>query len=482
MASHLDACVPRFMDLFRAPKAGFLELCGFSGAGKTQLLLDLCCRIALSAQARVVFIDTEGGFDAQRFWQVAIGSTGSKQAASRLLDRLVVYRVFDALELQFVLCDLLDQLRDCSTSLPFNSLIVDTVAFPFRSDARRLKDCTMGLQCNEVSPVTGPVGSIDKGMRRRPWEYSEAEASKMLQVRASALKDIGKCLQEIAGHRVAVMVSNHVKWTPDGVVPTLGWSWQKQVARRILLERLEGLGQRRATVLIAAAGDTLLEGMAVGFRVIEAGVQGEDEVGNDESANDAASDDDDAMDAIEFEKDEVVHDKFEIDESSSEEALQDDELCDCPELHRPNSIPSQRRDATDLVWPPRWWTSRPCASPTTAGSLLRICQLSHVHNAGVPCCLRHIFPGLHPSGLGGILEVCGEAGTGKTQFCLHSVVATLASAFTDCSAKFRPPCVLYLYSEDVPVARLKEIAADGNAVLDSIFLEPVNTPDRKSVV
>merc|ERR1719491_572870 len=100
--------VPRLEEFLRAPKDGFLEICGLAGAGKTQVLMDACCRLALSSGPRIVFIDTEGGFDVQRFRTMVAASTSNDRAASRALERVTVYRVFDALELQSVISELCD--------------------------------------------------------------------------------------------------------------------------------------------------------------------------------------------------------------------------------------------------------------------------------------------------------------------------------------------------------------------------------------
>lgn len=120
-------------------------------------------------------------------------------------------------------------------------------------------------------------------------------------------------------------------------------------------------------------------------------------------------------------------------------------------------------------------------------------QASRSTNEDMPSSLwrfSQILHGHFSPGLGGILEVCGEAGTGKTQFCLQGVACTLAWALANSSStKSGSPCALYLYSEDIPVMRLREIAGmqaraagardsciSGDVILDSIFLERVDTP------
>eukprot|EP00930_Biecheleria_cincta_P013316 TRINITY_DN11932_c0_g1_i1.p1 TRINITY_DN11932_c0_g1~~TRINITY_DN11932_c0_g1_i1.p1 ORF type:complete len:680 (-),score=69.53 TRINITY_DN11932_c0_g1_i1:619-2658(-) len=470
----------RFVDLFRAPKTGFVEVCGLSGAGKTQVLLDASCRFGLSAESRVAFIDTEGSFDVQRFWEIAMRSTGSKQAAIGLLDRLCVYRVFDALELQSALRDISDQLYDdCPHPLRLNALMVDSLAFPFRSDTRRLKECAFKHPHNRISAVTGPKASIDEGVQRNPWESCASEPSEMLRSRSLALKDVGKTLQEIAKRNVTVLVSNQMKWTlDDGLAPALGWSWQQQVARRILLERLEEPSQHRASVLIAAHEDSFHEGLAIDFLITEAGVQGDDEL-----CNDVADDDSSHFDGSEHA--DIASEQSAIDTSSSEEPLQSDGLCARHEMPRSTSTSSDTEDTGNLVWPPCWWISRPLVKPARAGSMLRA---SHEDVLSPTQRLSGILHGRLVPGLGGILEVCGEAGTGKTQFCLQAIARTLAWALAVSSTtKSCLPCALYLYSEDIPVMRLREIAeacatdprescTSGAAILDSIFLERVNTP------
>nr|QDO16405.1 DNA repair protein XRCC3 [Lingulodinium polyedra] len=449
----------RLWDVLRPPRDGFVELCGLAGAGKTQLLVDACCRTALAARAPVVLVDTEGSFDARRFREVAAASTGSGRVLARLLRRLVVFRTYDGLELQAVVCELLDALRERPEPPPFSAVFVDSVAFPLRADPRRLRNCWASPpQGRPVTPGTGPLGSLDRGLGRGAWDAPAEEAGPGRPRRPTAAGDLGRWLREIARKQVAVLVTNHMRETPEGLAPALPRQWEALVARRVLVERLPGSGGRQAKVLSSSEKDELPEGTTVGFSIGRAGVQGEDEAGGDEASGSEASGPEDACMQADSD-DGGLQGASSGDESSSGELSLGEHTAGEPTVC---GGCCSGEAAAEHLWPPSWWASRPSASPRTAAALLRAPPdrgaglLFAV--LGVGCLLGS---GASPAWPGGVLEVCGEAGTGKTQFCLHCTAAALRLALAGPGGPrpSRPPCVCYLHSEAAPVRRLQEIIA-----------------------
>lgn len=418
----------RLQEMLRAPQGKFLELCGISGAGKTQLVMDACCRRALSG-SQVVLVDTEGGFDARRFHEMASSSSDNPRVVARVLHQLVVYRTFDALELQAVICDLLDTLRTSTGPPPFVAVFIDSIAFPFRGDFRRFKDC--------LRQRSGGVKrkSLDRVEDRGSWERTGTEADLAWRGRTSALADIGVWLREISRHNVEVVVSNHLKESEQELVPALGDLWTALVGRRVLLELRDGY---HTASCVPVATDHVPE-ERIGFSITKAGVQGDDEGSGDDVS------DVDAETQAEVGSSDEGSDEAEEDEAPSVD-------CDGGGKH---------------CWPPHWWDSRPAPVSRTADAMFRphmACAEGAVPDL-VSCLLCN---GPAPWG---VTEVCGEAGTGKTQVCLQFVVASVASS-THTSA-------CYLHSEPAPLRRLQQLmSARGQSgdCLQRIFMESVSTP------
>lgn len=474
------------------PSAGFVELCGLAGVGKTQLILDACCRAAMPSESRVVLIDTEGAFDPHRFREIATASTGDADMAARLVGRMFVYRTFDALELQAVLCDLLDsvrlggqaQSRSSSSRPPFNALFVDSIAFPFRSDQRRLKDCwSAPLACERRSGV-GPPGSLDRGLARESWDAAdqamEAEAGHKRSM--SGLADVGGWLQEMARHRVTVMVTNHLRESGEGFAPALPWCWTRQAARRILVERLRPSGQRQLRLLTMSIDGALQEGDAIGFRIGPAGVQGDDEGCSDEEGGT------DSAGILEGGFSLGVGDTASDGNASENDCSAEDSDTCAPETTHVFAYVCAVQSTG--LWPPPWWDSRPSPPSRTVATLLDLAERRGV--SGVASTMPWPVGALFGSGgaepwPSGIIEICGEAGTGKTQFCLECIVASLVPAVVASRALPRPS-VCYIYSETPPMKRLSDIltarigsvgVADEACVedmLSSVFLQKVTGP------
>jgi len=443
--------VVRLADLMRPPSSGFLELCGVAGVGKTQILLDACCRAALSSESRVVFIDTEGSFSAQRFSEIVTSSTSNPHIAATVLERVQVYRTFDALELQMLICNLLDELHGCRGALRFNALFVDSIAFPFRSDFRRLTTC-LGRHAQNAgrSDTSGPRGSLDIRQQRETFACAVGERSNSWKRRSASLQDIATNLRLIASRGVTVMLSNHVVQSVEaGIRPALGQQWISKAARRLLVEPVGDDGMRKA-VLLASASDRLVDGSSATFSICKAGVQGEDEASGDEGSEEEACLDNDTFVG---ETCEAAHSDSDNESEPMVDDSQSERLAD--DLQASVNEPSHS-------WPPSWWISRVAPVTKSAAQLIKRQQSCRPSPFATSTVLQLLVGSSGCKHLQGIVEVCGAAGTGKTQVCFHTMCLALMAAKPKgnrAQPSFKPPCVIYLYSEGLAVERMEQIYA-----------------------
>eukprot|EP00929_Paragymnodinium_shiwhaense_P066033 TRINITY_DN33093_c0_g1_i1.p1 TRINITY_DN33093_c0_g1~~TRINITY_DN33093_c0_g1_i1.p1 ORF type:complete len:611 (+),score=106.78 TRINITY_DN33093_c0_g1_i1:176-2008(+) len=410
---------------------GVVELCGFAGAGKTQLLIDLCCREGVATPGRVVFVDTEGSFSAGRAAEILQASVGSAAAALRILERLLIYRSFSAAQLLATLQSLIEDLRSGHATRPFRCVFVDSVAFPLRST----------LPADKATWFT---------------------------------KSVGRALRRLSEEGTDVLVTNHLLDSVDGAVPCLGAEWSRYVGKRIVVERAARVSERIARVQqVCGRGSKLDAGDAVVFRISAAGVQGEDEVSDDEAAEE------DRLSSV------CSSDSEDVATSDLDGGL------DGAETQQPSQASLVNTQAPASQAGHAAAVAAAAVQSQTAGELLRqqTSATAAVLLQGVPL-LGALFKSRPWTGL---LEVCGEAATGKTQLCLHCSAAALRQCL-ETPEGISQQRVVYYYSHSPPLARCQSLvrslsaqwlrgarhnnadpAALETAILDSVLMQKVSS-------
>lgn len=106
--AHLRTLLPPLDDALRGglPAGSVTEVVGPAGLGKTQLCLTMCvvgCMDRVAAQGKVLYLDTERKFSAERLAQIARerfpGEFSTQAAVATLLDRVLVQEPKSSAEL-----------------------------------------------------------------------------------------------------------------------------------------------------------------------------------------------------------------------------------------------------------------------------------------------------------------------------------------------------------------------------------------------
>ncbi|KAI9020738.1 P-loop containing nucleoside triphosphate hydrolase protein [Phycomyces nitens] len=128
----------RFNSLFGQnnglPLCKLTEICGESGAGKTQLSMQLAVNVQLPVyegglESECIYIDTEGSFAPSRIKAMVSEKTFFReQGAEEALKKIHVFRVFDHTELMALLLQLPEILKEYKVKL----IVIDSIAFHFR--------------------------------------------------------------------------------------------------------------------------------------------------------------------------------------------------------------------------------------------------------------------------------------------------------------------------------------------------------------
>ncbi|KAL4660572.1 hypothetical protein GN956_G1398 [Arapaima gigas] len=196
------------------------ELVGAPASGKSQVCFGVSANISCELKQSVLYIDSTGGFSAQRLLKMVQAKTNNIEDQLEALKRIQVTQVFDVFSLLECLHNLrgtgLQQVVARGSSL--KAIIVDSVS------------AILAL-------VLG--GKQTEGM------------SLMMQI-AGELRAIAKDLN------VAVLVTNHITRDSSGMLKAgLGQSWSYVPRTRILLKRVERpgsmYGSLRAATLIKSS-------------------------------------------------------------------------------------------------------------------------------------------------------------------------------------------------------------------------------------
>ncbi|KAF6739499.1 DNA repair RAD51-like protein 4 [Oryzias melastigma] len=177
------------------------ELSGGPGSGKSQVCFGVAIHVSLQLKQSVIYVDTTGGLTASRLLEMLQSETSDGDEQMEALQRIHVFRLFDAYSL-----------RDCLSALRRGGLLQ-------ASGGGSVKAVIVDSVSAVISPLLG--GKQNEGM------------SLMIQA-AVALKTMAKDFS------VAVLVTNHVtRGGGGGVQPGLGASWSHIPRTRILLERVD---------------------------------------------------------------------------------------------------------------------------------------------------------------------------------------------------------------------------------------------------
>lgn len=188
------------------------ELCGSPGTGKTQVCLGLAAHVALHLKQSVVFIDTTGGFSAERLQLMVQAESSSPEEQAAALQRIHVFRLFSI----FSLLDCLFELR--------------------RS---RLQQVSVGGACVRAVVVDSVSALMSPLIGTRP-----SEGLPLVAQVAAVLKVL------VRDFNLAALVTNHVTRGGNGEVrPALGVSWSHAPRTRLLLDHTHRSGWRRATLI-----------------------------------------------------------------------------------------------------------------------------------------------------------------------------------------------------------------------------------------
>jgi hypothetical protein len=223
------------------PLRGLVELCGEAGSGKTQLVMQLALQSCARLGGRVLIINTEGIFPAQRLSQMA----GAARAA--LVERVLLTDVGDAAALEIYLEGLPLFVKRNDVRL----VVVDSVAAPLRGEygggadaperSRLLFSLAAALlrvnagwgvgvvAVNQASDVVEGEGGGGGG----------GGGGALAAAAAAGVRAVPRLAAALSGGR----------W----VRPALGLSWDSCVTHRLFLTKGPGEGRRGMLLLCSPA-------------------------------------------------------------------------------------------------------------------------------------------------------------------------------------------------------------------------------------
>lgn len=221
--SYLHQCLKLSFPIVQHPS--LLQVVGPSGCGKTQFCTMMAVQAAFplangGLDKRVLYIDTEGAFSAERLLQVA------KSRCSAIAP---------------------DNLDFLAETLDRVSVVVESSC---DSLLKRLKGLEETIIKTEIGLVI--VDSIASLIRKEFDAHSSNERSDLLAVEAALLKYIAESFS------IPVLVTNQVTTkledldAPDGgsfVTAALGNTWSHSVNTRLLLEYLPASQERMVTIM-----------------------------------------------------------------------------------------------------------------------------------------------------------------------------------------------------------------------------------------
>jgi hypothetical protein len=236
--AHLDALLGGGL-----PLRGLCELSGEAGSGKTQLVMQLALQSCARRGGRVLIINTEGIFPAQRLAQMAGGGGGGGAA---LVERVLLTDVGDAAALEIYL----EGLPLFAKRNDVRLVVVDSIAAPMRgefgggADAPERSRLLFALAAALLRVnAGGGVGVV--AVNQVSDVVMEGEGGggggggALAAAAAAGVRAVPRLAAALSGGR----------W----VRPALGLSWDSCVTHRLVLVKGPGEGQRHAVLLSSPA-------------------------------------------------------------------------------------------------------------------------------------------------------------------------------------------------------------------------------------
>lgn len=117
------------------PSRSLIELCGGAGTAKTQCCIQLAATVALCANASVWYVDSERGFTADRFIEIAsshssAGTGAPSQSMHEVLARVHVHEMRETEQIIRLLDECEERLIEQNVKL----IVIDSVAAPARKE------------------------------------------------------------------------------------------------------------------------------------------------------------------------------------------------------------------------------------------------------------------------------------------------------------------------------------------------------------
>eukprot|EP01083_Nonionella_stella_P131689 400244_1 len=203
--SQCSICLLEGVEVLRASPKSLVEIVGPAGVGKTQSCLTLAVqasRIPASVEggcSRVIYIDTEGTFNASRFVEMARArypETFASLPSDQIADKVFVFRENSTQSL----INRLNSLDEVITQKNAKLLVIDSLAHPLRTDF--------------------PSGQLAR------------RSAKLAEI-ASKLKYLAKtfCIPIVITNQVTGKMGDNA-----GLIAALGVTWAHAVNTRFILE------------------------------------------------------------------------------------------------------------------------------------------------------------------------------------------------------------------------------------------------------
>lgn len=292
------------------------EVAGEPGAGKSQLAMQLSVNVTLptatgGVQGQAVYIDTEGSFSPERCYTMAVALIHHVQSVVRkrnrciqrqkqqhqqqqqqcmsllpqwdispeqILDRIHVYRVHDEIELQTVLVGAVPELvkKYESTSHPIRLIVIDSIAFPFRSSLASFL---------ALSPIMDGNGntSANSSSCNDSTAYIARTRQLMTIVSELGLLATRYMLAVVAINQMTTKQQQNQQANDEGgsttttnnvLVPALGESWAHAVTIRLVLSvsKVTTTEQQQRRVCTLIKSPSLPPG-SVEYQIVESGIR-----------------------------------------------------------------------------------------------------------------------------------------------------------------------------------------------------------------